>query len=67
MAKMIPPREVIYVKDVQRITGKKYNAARRLMQKAREASGLLAHHLLTIKDFCLYTRMDEEKVLKYLV
>lgn len=67
MKTSIPPRVVIYTKDVENITGKKNKAARRLLQKVREQSGKTNEELITIHEFCQFTGIPEAVVRPFLV
>ena len=64
--KKIPLRVVLYPKDVENITGRRGRTARKLLQKIREALGKQPHELITIKEFCLFTGIDEELVKDFL-
>jgi hypothetical protein len=55
-------RMVIYPKDVEKITGKKYRTACRIIQKIRDALGKSRHQLVTIFEFCAYMGLKEEMV-----
>ncbi|WP_090104148.1 hypothetical protein [Chitinophaga sp. CF118] len=67
MTTPIPPRVVIYTKDVENITGKKSKAARRLLQKVREQSGKTQEELVTMQEFCHVTGIPEDVVRPFLV
>ena len=67
MTHPIPPRIVIYVKDVENITGMKNRTARRLLQKVREQSGKTDLELVTVQDFCKVTGIPEDVVRPFLV
>jgi len=58
--KKLPPRVVLYPKDVENITGRQGRTARKLLQKIREALGKQAHEFITVKEFCLFTGIDED-------
>lgn len=62
----IPQRVVIYVKDVENITGMKNRTARRLLQKVREQTGKTIQELVTVQDFCKVTGIPEESVRPFL-
>jgi hypothetical protein len=57
---------IIYSKDVQRITGKTDRTARRLMKAIRKKLGKEKHHMISLGEFCHYTGLPEEEVLKRL-
>ena len=46
------PRICIYPKDVAQLTGRSYDAAKRLVRRAREAAGKPAGALVSVQDFC---------------
>lgn len=54
------PRSIIYPKDVQNITGKGYLASYRMLQKVREALNKPPGSLVSIRDFCRFTGLDED-------
>jgi hypothetical protein len=62
----IPPRIVIYAKDIQNITGRKERTARRLLAQIRLRLNKHSHELVTVKEFCNYTGIAEEEVRQYL-
>ena len=62
----IPPRVVLYPKDVENITGRRGRTARKLLQKIREALGKSKDEFITIKEFCLFTGIEEELVKDFL-
>ena len=62
----IPLRLVIYPKDVENITGRRDRTARKLLQKIRQALGKQTHEFITIKEFCLFTGINEELVKDFL-
>ena len=62
----IPLRLVIYPKDVENITGRRDRTARKLLQKIRQALGKQTHEFITIKEFCLFTGINEQLVKDFL-
>ena len=56
------PRICIYPKDVAQLTGRSYDAAKRLVRRAREAAGKPARALVSVRDFCQLTGLDETEV-----
>jgi hypothetical protein len=64
--KKIPLRVVLYPRDVENITGRRGRTARRLLQKIREAFGKQPHEFITIKEFCMFTGIEEELVKDFL-
>lgn len=63
---MIPCRVVIYARDVMNITGLKEGASRLLLEKIRKHLGKTPSHSITIKDFCEFTRIEEETVREFM-
>ena len=62
----IPLRLVLYPKDVENITGRRDRTARKLLQKIWQALGKQTHEFITIKEFCLFTGINEELVKDFL-
>ena len=56
------PRICLYPKDVAILTGRSYDAAKRLMRRARQAAGKPAGALVSVQDFCRLTGLDEAEV-----
>ena len=56
------PRICIYPKDVAQLTGRSYDAAKRLVRRAREAAGKPAGALVSVQDFCQLTGLNEDEV-----
>ena len=56
------PRICIYPKDVAALTGRSYDAAKRLVRRARQAANKPAGALVTIEDFCHLTGISEAEV-----
>ena len=63
---MIPQRVIIYPKDVENITGKKYQAARNLLQKIRKKLGKQPDDMVVISEFCKETGIPVEVVQPFL-
>ena len=61
-----PVRVVLYPKDVENITGRRGRTARKLLQKIRQALGKSKNDFITVKEFCLFTGIDEELVKDFL-
>jgi hypothetical protein len=55
-------RICIYPKDVAQLIGRSYDAAKRLVRRARQAAGKPAGSLITVQDFCQLTGLDEAEV-----
>jgi hypothetical protein len=56
------PRICLYPKDVVALTGRSYDAAKRLVRRARQAAGKPAGSLVSIQDFCRLTGLDAAEV-----
>lgn len=56
------PRICLYPKDVVVLTGRSYDAAKRLVRGARQAAGKPAVALITVQDFCRLTGLDAAEV-----
>lgn len=63
---MIPNRIVIYIRDIQNITGRSENGARTLMERIKKAKGKTPSQLITLAEFCEYSGLDEEEVKLFL-
>jgi hypothetical protein len=66
MEKNKPQRAVIYVKDIESITGRKSSAARRLLRNIRKKFKKKRHEFITVDEFSLYTGIREEIVYELL-
>ena len=62
----LPIRVVLYPKDIENITGRSGRTARKLLQKIRDALGKSKEEFITIKEFCLFTGIDEDLVKAFL-
>ena len=58
----IPRRAVIYAKDIETITGRKRTAARKLLRHIRIIFKKERNEFITVREFSLYTGIDEETV-----
>jgi hypothetical protein len=63
----MPKRIVIYAKDVENITGRKPRTARKLLHRIREQNGKQKDAFVTVKEFCLYTGIEEDEVREFLL
>jgi hypothetical protein len=63
----IPPRIVIYTKDVMNITGRKERTARKLLSEIRKQQGKKQTDFITVEEFCQYTGLREEKIYPFLL
>jgi hypothetical protein len=66
MQEKLPPRSCIYVKDVMNITGRRERAAWKLLAKIRHHYGKQKGQFITVKEFSLFTGIDEASVRQYL-
>ena len=62
----IPPRVVLYTRDVENITGRRGRTSRQLLQKIRNALGKSKDEFITIKEFALFTGIDEDLIKDFL-
>ena len=60
----IPKRVCIYPKDIQRITGKSYRQSTRILNQIRKALRKPSNSLVSIEEFCAYTSVSIEHVVK---
>jgi hypothetical protein len=59
-------RIVIYPKDVQAITGRSPRSCQRMIEKIKKILGKTREQFITYIEFCDYTGISREIVLKYL-
>jgi hypothetical protein len=64
--KTLPSRIIVYTKDVVNITGKKERTARNLLARIRKANNKSKTDLVTIEEFCAFTRLRPEHVITFL-
>ena len=64
---IVPKRIIIYPKDVQNITGKKYKMANRLINKIKQHLGKPEDGLVTVKEFCQFTGIAEAEVQRFML
>jgi hypothetical protein len=64
--KTLPNRIIVYTKDVVNITGKKERTARNLLARIRKANNKSKTDLVTIEEFCAFTRLRAEHVITFL-
>ena len=62
----IPIRVVVHSKDVENITGLMPRTARKLLQSIRLAFGKPKGALISVRDFCAYTGIDEDLITDFL-
>lgn len=66
MGRLYTKRIVIYPKDVENLLGKRRRSAYDLLQRVRLAIGKPSGAFVTLREFCWFTRMDDEEVGKEL-
>ncbi len=59
-------RICIYPKDIQCLTGKSERYGRKVIQAIKSKLGKEPHQLVTIKEFCDYTGLNEKEVNRYI-
>ncbi|MBT1705935.1 hypothetical protein KK060_21775 [Fulvivirgaceae bacterium PWU20] len=59
-------RMVIYVKDIQRITGRTERYCRKIMGLIRNKFGKEKHQLVSVNEFCQFMGLPLDEVRKYL-
>jgi len=62
MQQKTPTRRVIYTKDVMIITGRKERAAWKLLAQIRKTFRKNKGQFVTVKEFSLFTGIDEESI-----
>ena len=60
-------RLVIYAKDIAMITGRSRRAAQEIMKKIRIFYGKEKNALVTVREFCEFTNMNEQLVQEFLM
>jgi len=63
----MPKRIVVYAKDVENITGRKPRTARKLLEQIRQKFGKQKDQFVTVREFSLYTGIDEDLVREFLI
>ncbi|GAA0557795.1 hypothetical protein [Chitinophaga japonensis] len=66
MKKNLPKRMVIYAKDIENLTGRSPQSARRLLQQVRRWYGKKQKGFISIAEFCEYTGLPEAEVSEHL-
>lgn len=64
--KRMPSRLVVHSKDVQNITGYMPRTARQLLQTIRAVVGKPKSALVSVREFCKYTGLEEDLVKEFL-
>lgn len=55
-------RLVIHTADVMALTGRSETYARRLLRAIRQAEGKQTRDMVTVEEFCRFTRIKREEV-----
>lgn len=63
----VPPRLVIYPKDVMNITGCSNRTARRKLEKIRRHYNKSKDAYVSIEEFCAFVGLKEERVKQFLI
>ena len=58
------PRIAIFAKDIQYITGRTERYARKLLKELREHHGKASHQFVSLGEFCEYTGLPYEEVVR---
>jgi hypothetical protein len=66
MKKSIPQRRIIYTKDVENLTGKSAQTARRLLREIKAKLGKGEEDFVTVAEFCACTGITEEELAPFL-
>ena len=56
---------ILCVKDIEDLTGRKSAAARRLLYRIRKKFGKESYEYVTVREFSLYTGIDEEEIQEF--
>ena len=59
-------RRVVYVKDVQNITGRSESYARKILGAIRKKLNKQKHELVSVEQLCQYLGVEERVVLEHL-
>jgi hypothetical protein len=62
----IPPRLVIYPKDIENITGRRPRTCRAILSKIRIFYRKRPGEMVTIKEFCAFMHLSEDEVRNFL-
>jgi hypothetical protein len=62
MKQKSPQRIAIFSHDIERLTGKSARTAMRILQQIRQHYGKKRNEILTLAEFCEYTKLTEEDV-----
>ncbi|MGX5819217.1 hypothetical protein ACWKWU_13525 [Chitinophaga lutea] len=62
MGRLFPERIVIYPRDVEILMGKCDRSSRELLRQIKAVLGKPRNAVVTLREFCYFTGMDEEEV-----
>lgn len=62
----LPPRIVIYPKDIENITGRRQRTAQEILRKIKKHYNKKRFDLITVHEFCEFMGMKEEFVREFL-
>jgi hypothetical protein len=65
MARKVPDRMVVYIRDIRNITGKSRSSAQRMLQHVRIEHNKLPRELVSIQEFCATYGLNFEDVKDY--
>jgi hypothetical protein len=66
MAGQIPNRIVIYVKDIENITGRKRRTCQHMLSRIRKYYNKNKEQLITVDEFCNFMNIREQIVREFL-
>jgi hypothetical protein len=62
----LPPRIMVYPRDVANITGLSMRSAQRILHKVRVLHSKKGHDLVTVEELCHYLNLKESVVKTFL-
>lgn len=62
----IPPRVVLFAKDIENITGRKGRTARKILQNIRAALGKPGFAFVTVSEFSAFYCIEEDLIYEFL-
>lgn len=65
--KTIPPRLVIYAKDIENITGRRSRTCYTILEKIKKHYHKKKGDFITVREFCEFMNISEELVKDFLV
>jgi hypothetical protein len=61
-----PHRQIIFTKDVQKVTGLSLRGARHRLAKIRKELGKQKGELVTLTEFCAAMKIERNEVIKHM-